>query len=450
MQKIDRKKLARLIDQELVQFQTKTPTSQRLTEQAKSSMPSGVPMPWMSEWHTPYPLFSKSAKGSMLIDVDDNEYIDLCLGDTGAMFGHSPDATAEAVGEHVRQGITTMLPTEAAISVSRELQRRFGLPYWQIAMTATDANRFVIRMSRIITRRPKVLVFNGCYHGTLSESLVKLRDGEVLPRSKININPAFEPSAISQVVEFNDVEALETALAEGDVACVLAEPALTNVGIVLPEEGYHDALRELTRKYQTLLIIDETHTLSAGFGGYTRVHGLQPDFFTVGKAIASGIPVAAYGMTEDVVTRLVEASGGESSAWLGLGGTLSGNQFAVQAMRVTLEKVATEEAFAHMVEQSGRLAEGIRSVIEQFEMPWHAVQLGARVEYMFSPEPYRTGGQAEAGTDRQLDAYTHLYFLNRGILITPFHNMLLVSPQTSAEQVDRFNETFKSLVQDLI
>jgi glutamate-1-semialdehyde 2,1-aminomutase len=308
----------------------------------------------------------------------------------------------------------------------------------------------VIRISRIITQRPKVLVFNGCYHGTLSESLVYLQDGQVLPRGKININPAFEPSAISEVVEFNDVKALENALAEGDVACVLAEPVLTNVGIVLPEEGFHDNLRELTRKYQTLLIIDETHTLSAGFGGYTQEHNLQPDLFTVGKAIASGIPVAAYGMTEEVLARLVEASSGESSAWLGLGGTLSGNQFAIEAMRVTLEQVATEAAFTHMIEHADQLADGIRAVIEEFEVPWHAVQLGARVEYMFSPEPYRNGGEAEAGMDHQLDAYTHLYFLNRDILITPFHNMLLVSPKISSTDVDRFCDVFRALVQDLV
>jgi glutamate-1-semialdehyde 2,1-aminomutase len=450
MQEINRDLLAELIDRELVLFQEKTPKSRRLTEEAKASMPGGVPMPWMSEWHTPYPLFNKKAKGSKLIDVDGNEYLDLCLGDTGSMLGHSPEATANAVGDQVRRGITTMLPSEDSISVSRELQRRFGLPYWQIAMTATDANRFVIRMARLITGRPKVLVFNGCYHGTLSESLVKLEDGKVLPRSDININPAFDPSLISNVVEFNDVEALESALAEGDVACVLAEPVLTNVGIVLPEEGYHDALRELTLKYQTLLIIDETHTLSAGFGGYTREQGLQPDFFTVGKAIASGIPVAAYGMTEEVLSRLMEASEGKSTAWLGLGGTLSGNQFVIHAMRASLEQVATEEAFTHMIGQADRLAAGIRGCIEEFEMPWHAVQLGARVEYMFSPQPYRNGGEAEAGMDHQLDAYTHLYFLNRGILITPFHNMLLVSPQTSAGDVDRFNEVFRSLIQDLL
>jgi glutamate-1-semialdehyde 2,1-aminomutase len=231
MHEINRDKLAELIDRELTLFRVRTPESKRLTEEAKSTMPGGVPMPWMSEWHTPYPLFNKEAQGSMLTDVDGNEYLDLCLGDTGSMLGHSPKATAEAVGNQVRLGITTMLPSEDSIYVSRELQRRFGLPYWQIAMTATDANRFVIRMARLITGRPKVLVFNGCYHGTLSESLVKLEDGKVLPRSDININPAFDPSLISSVVEFNDVEALEMALAKGDVACVLAEPALTNVGI---------------------------------------------------------------------------------------------------------------------------------------------------------------------------------------------------------------------------
>lgn len=450
MHEIDRDKLAFLIEREISLFKERTPQSKHLTEEPKSTMPGGVPMPWMSEWHTPYPLFNKEAKGSKSIDVDGNEYLDLCLGDTGSMLGHSPETTAEAVIDQVRKGITTMLPSEDAIYVSQGLERRFGLPYWQIAMTATDANRFVIRMARLITGRPKVLVFNGCYHGTLSESLVKLEDGMVLPRSDININPAYDPCLISTVVEFNDVEALENALAKGDVACVLTEPALTNVGIVLPEEGYHYALRELTDKYQTLLIIDEAHTLSAGFGGYTREYGLQPDFFTVGKAIASGIPVAAYSMTEEVLQRLVEASQEKSTAWLGLGGTLSGNQFAIHALRVSLEQVATEAAFAHMIEQATRLTNGIRTHIEEYEMPWHAVQLGARVEYRFSPQPYRNGGEAEVGMDHELDAFTHLYTLNRGILITPFHNMLLVSPETSADDIDRFTEVFKSLIQDLI
>lgn len=293
-------RLGELMTRETSLFQERTPRSASLYQEAQEAIFNGVPMPWMSQWNTPHPIFIRYAQGAHITDVDGNRYRDFCLGDTGAMFGHSPEPTAQAVSEQIQKGVTTMLPSEDAAWVGRELGRRFGLPYWQIAMTATDANRFVMRICRTLTKRPKVLVYNHCYHGSLDESLVVLKEGQLTLMSEYDMHPGVPPDAIVRVVEFNDVEGLTQALAYKDVACVLAEPVMTNCGMVMPEEGYHDKLRELTRQYGTYLIIDETHTLSTGPGGYTAAYNLEPDFLTVGKSIAGGIPVAAYGFTTEV------------------------------------------------------------------------------------------------------------------------------------------------------
>lgn len=411
-------------------------------------------MNWMVRWAGPFPVFVARARGAHITDVDGHQYIDFCLGDTGAMLGHSPPAVAEAVKKHIDNGITTMLPTEDSVWVGEELARRFGLPYWQIVMTATDANRFSLRLARVITGRKKILVFNGCYHGSVDEALVWLKDGKVVPGPS-NTGPAIDPAMTTRVVEFNDIPALEKALSHEDVACVLCEPAMTNIGIILPEEGYHDALREITKRYGTLLIFDETHTICTGPGGYTREHGLKPDMLTIGKPIAGGIPAAAYGISEEVAERIqarVAETMRKDASSSGVGGTLSGNALAIAAMRANLEKVMTEEAYERMITLAKRLEKGVKEVIASRELPWHVIRLGARVEYgySFQPRPPRNGSEAAAGEDVELDRLMHLMALNRGILLTPFHYMALVSPETTERDVDRYSEVFAECVDLLI
>jgi glutamate-1-semialdehyde 2,1-aminomutase len=443
---LDRNRLADLLEREERRFVQEHPGSQRLFERGQGALLSGVPMPWMTEWAGPFPVFAASAEGAGFTDVDGNAYVDLCLGDTGAMTGHSPPPTAEAVAERAARGITLMLPTEDASWVAAELGRRFGLPRWQFALTATDANRFALRLARAITERPKVLVYAWCYHGTVDESFAIQVEGETRSRPD-NVGPQVDLATTTRAIEWNDLPALERALEPGDVACVLAEPAMTNAGIVLPDPGYHESLRELTREHGTLLIIDETHTFCAGPGGYTAAGGLDPDLLTIGKAIAGGIPAAAYGMTEEVSERITAYLGGlEASDVGGIGGTLAGNALSLAAARATLESVLTEEAFGHMTEMAERFESGVNRVLASHEVPWNSVRLGCRVEYHFQATPPRNGSEAVEADDRTLGRYMHLHALNRGVLLTPFHNMALMCPATSEADVDRHTEVFEEAV----
>ncbi len=434
--------IQQLLDQELARFEREHPRSQALAEQAKATLLGGVPMHWMVRWPGGFPVFAVEAQGARFRDVDGLEYVDFCLGDTGAMAGHSPEPTVRAVEEQARRGITLMLPSEDALVVGDELARRFGLPRWQFALTATDANRFAIRLARHITGRPKVLVFNWCYHGTVDESFATLDErGRVVPREG-NLGPPVPLDETTRVVEWNDAEALERELGHGDVACVLAEPALTNIGIVPPEPGFHGVLREATRKNGTLLIIDETHTLCAGPGGYTAAHGLEPDVLTVGKSIGGGIACAAYGFSDEVATRIESAIPREESDVGGIGGTLAANVLSLAAMRATLAEVLTDDAFARMIELGERFEAGVQGAIDEHALPWHVTRLGCRVEYLFRAQRPRTGSEAAAGGEPLLDRLVHLWALNRGILLTPFHNMALMSPATTAADVDRHSEVF--------
>jgi glutamate-1-semialdehyde 2,1-aminomutase len=447
---IDRKRLKTLIDNELALFAEKHPQSKKLFEEAKASLHQGVPMNWMNRLAGDFPIFVESAFGAHFKDVDGHDYLDLCLGDTGAMTGHAPPAAVEAITKRLQQGTTFMLPTADALFVGRELQRRFGLPFWQIAMTATDANRFSIRIARHITGRPKVLVFNWCYHGTVDETFAVLQeDGQVGPRSG-NMGPPVNPSVTTKVVEFNDVEALEMALKDRDVACILAEPVMTNIGIVHPQPGYLQKMQDLAKKYGTLLIIDETHTICTGPGGYTKEHGLRPDMLTCGKPIASGIPAAIYGMTLDVAQAITSKTEVNQSDTSGIGGTLSGNALALAAMRVTLEQILTETAYQHTIALAKQFTDGVEAVIKEKKLPWTIQQLGCRAEYWFRESPPVNGAQAAAATDADLDHYMHLYALNRGILMTPFHNMALICPATTADDIDRHTAVFKEAVETLL
>lgn len=446
---LNRKKLTQLLEKEEQFFHKTHPKSYELYQRARRSLQGGVPMLWMIRWAGSFPVFVKEAKGAHFTDVDDNSYLDLCLGDTGAMTGHSPDVTVAAINEQIQKGITLMLPYEDVIWVGEELQRRFGLPYWQFALTATDANRFVLRMARMITGRPKVLVFNYCYHGSVDETFIVL-DEEGTPISRPNnMGPQIDPRETTKVIEFNDIAALETALSARDVAAVLAEPAMTNIGIIHPDPGYHDALRDITKKYGTYLIIDETHTICTGPGGYTASFGLQPDFLTLGKPIAGGVPAAVYGFTEEVNREFIEKLDVDDADVGGIGGTLAGNALSIAAMKATLQNVLTDEFYAKATKLQEQFTAGVEAVIQEFDLPWIVKRLGNRSEYWFKPTPPRNGGEAAAAIDHELDRYMHLFALNRGILMTPFHNMALISPETTQEDVDYHTKVFCEAVQSL-
>ena len=441
-------RVAELFAIERERFADSHPVSRQMHEEAAASMLSGVPMNWMTRWPGDFPVFISEAKGADIVCVDGHQYADLCLGDTGAMTGHSPPATTAAVQRQLDHGITTMLPSEAGTRASRELARRFGVPLWQFTLTATDANRFSIRLARQITGRHKILVHNWCYHGSVDETFATLVDGEVKPRFG-SIGPPVPVSETTRIAEVNDLEGLERELANGDVACVLVEPALTNIGIVLPEPGYHDELRRITREHDVLLIIDETHTFCCGPGGYTGAHGLEPDLVTIGKPIAGGVPAGAYGMSDAVAERVLEQTIWDAADVGGIGGTLAGNLLSLTAIATTLEEVLTDEAFNRMIELGERFENGVADVIREFDLPWTVTRLGCRAEYMFSPTPPRNGSEAAAAFDHDLDALLHLYMLNRGVLMTPFHMMALMSPATTASHVDRHTEALAEAAADL-
>ncbi|WP_353644673.1 aspartate aminotransferase family protein [Mesorhizobium sp. WSM2239] len=408
----------------------------------------GVPMHWMNDWPTPFPILVDRAEGATITDVDGNQLDDFCLGDTGSMFGHSPKPVARAIRRQSRRGLTYMLPSADALAIGPLLAERFGLPHWQIATTASDANRFALRVARAVTGRAKILVFNGCYHGAVDETFVRLEAGRAV--NKPGLAGEFRDlTQATKVVEFNDVEALEQALADKDVACVITEPVLTNSCMVLPEPGFHDALRRLTRGTGTLLLIDETHTISTGPGGYTRRHGLEPDLFVLGKPVAGGVPASIWGMSEDVAARYAAYSREKEPGYSGIGTTLSANPLQFAAMRATLEEVMTEANYAHMEGLAARLERGLAAAIAECALPWHVMRVGARVEFICAPGPLRNGAEAYSAHAPELEAAIHVALVNRGCLIAPFHNMMLVSPATTKRQVDRLIAAFGDIAAEL-
>ena len=402
-------------------------------------------------WPGGFPLYLSGAEGARLADIDGNTYLDFCLGDTGAMAGHSPAAVKQAVAARFGElgGATTMLPTQDAAWVAGELTRRFGPTHWSFTLTATDANRWAIRMARQLTGRRKILVYSYCYHGSVDETFIlATEDG---PRSRAgNVGPPVDPTETTRVCEFNDTVSLERELVHGDVAAVLMEPALTNIGIVLPEPGYLESVRMLTRAHGTLLINDETHTFSAGPGGCTQAWQLQPDMVTIGKSIAGGIPAGAYGLSAELANRILADTAADIIDTGGVGGTLAGNALSVAAMRATLEHVLTDAAFAAMIEVADRYTAGVLDVFASRGLPWTIVQLGARAEHRFCPQPPRTGGESAAAADTDLDEYLHLYLINRGVLLTPFHNMALMCPDTTKDDVDRHTSIFADAADELV
>lgn len=447
----DRGRLADLTRRERATYRGRNPRSAAAYAQAEHLF-GRVPMTWMNLAAGGFPIYLAGAHGAEVSDLDGHTYADFALGDTGAMAGHSPLPTVAAVHRRLVElgGATAMLPTEDAEWVGAELTRRFGPSRWSFALTATDANRWAIRLARAVTGRSKVLVNSYCYHGSVDESLIVAGpDGDGVSRPG-NVGAPVDVTVTSRVAEFNDVAGLEHALDHGDVAAVLMEPALTNIGIVLPEAGYLNAVRRLTHDSGAVLINDETHTLSAGPGGATGAWGLQPDVVTVGKAIGGGIPVAAYGLTSELADRVQSRADLDLVDVGGVGGTLAGNALSMAACRATLEHVLTDEAWVGMTALAGRWTTGVQRIIDEHSLPWSVQQLGARSEYRFSSPAPRTGTESHAATDSELDDYLHVYLANRDVLMTPFHNMALICPQTTAAQVDLHEQVFAAAVAELL
>ena len=447
---IDRMRLSSLIARERHAHRERTPGSRGAYE-ASDHLLGRVPMTWMNKWSGGYPLYLRAARGNRITDVDGHEYIDFALGDTGAMAGHSPAATVAAVERRIGElgGITTMMPSEDAEWVGADLTRRFGVPLWSFTLTATDANRWALRLGRLITGRPRILAFSYCYHGAVDETLVVTgADGSAEFREG-NVGPAVPIAQTTRVAEFNDLASVERELARGDVAVLITEPALTNIGIVLPEPGFLQGVRDLCTKYGTLLLIDETHTISAGPGGCTAAWDLEPDIFVIGKSIGGGIPSGAYGITREIADRIAHHPEADLEDVGGVGGTLAGNVLSTAAMRATLEHVLTDAAFTHMIDLATRFREGVEKTLADSAVPWTIAQLGARAEYRFTSPAPRTGSESAAAHDGDLEEYLHLYMSNRGVLLTPFHNMALMCPETSAADVDRHTELFAAAITEL-
>jgi glutamate-1-semialdehyde 2,1-aminomutase len=448
---IDRARLSALTDRERATFADRHPRSAAAYARA-GHLFGRVPMTWMNKNAAGFPLYADRARGARLTDIDGHEYVDFCLGDTAAMAGHSPEPVVAAVAHRLADlgGASTMLPTEDAELVGAELSRRFGLPAWSFALTATDANRWAIRLLRAVSGRPRILVNSYCYHGSVDESLIVVGpDGR--PRSREgNVGAPSDVTETSRVAEFNDLDGLARELAYGDAAAVLMEPALTNIGIVLPEPGYLDGVRALTRRHGTYLINDETHTFSAGPGGATAAWGLAPDVVTIGKAIGGGVPVGAYGLSADLAAALIGRDDLDLVDMGGVGGTLAGNPVSMAATRATLEQVLTDAAFAGMIEVATGLADGTRAIIDRHGLPWSVAQVGARMEFRFAAPAPRTGTASAAAADPELEDFLHVYLANRGILLTPFHNMALTCPRTTADDVARYHEALDAALGTLV
>lgn len=438
----------KMIAAERVRFADSRPASAEQARRARAHWHRGVPFHWMLDWGTPFPLFVREATGARLWDLDGEAFDDFCLGDTGAMFGHSPPPVADAIARQAARGLTAMLPGEDVVAAGAALCAMFGLPWWQVTSSASEANRAVIRWCRGITGRTKILVFNGCYHGAVDDVFVDLRHGVPELRRSL-VGQVYDVREHTRVIEFNDLEALKKALAPGDVAAILTEPALTNVGMVLPEPGYLDAMRDLTRRHGTLLVFDETHTISTGYGGYSRTVGPSPDMFVLGKPVAGGVPAAVYGFTDDVAGRMERVRAAGESGHSGIGTTLSANPLAMAAMRAALEQVITPKAYDHMIPLAAQLECQTRSVIEAHGLGWQVTRVGARGEFICADTLPRNGSEARAAMQGPLEQAIHLFLINRGVLIAPFHNMTLVCTATRQDQVDRLTNTLDDCLQTL-
>ncbi len=424
------------------------PTSLTLSKRANAHFLYGVPMHWMNDWGTPVPLFVEQALGAHFTCADGIDYSDFCLGDTGAMFGHSPPAVAKAITNQASKGFTAMLPSTLAPNAGEALSDFFGLSYWQLATTATDANRFVLRWARAVSNRKKVLVFDGCYHGTVDDTMLDMLDGKAVNRTSL-LGQVQDLTLHSISVPFNDIAAVERALAKGDIAALLTEPALTNCGMVLPNVGFIEALRALCTQFGTLLILDETHTISTARGGWAKANHVIPDFLVVGKPIAGGLPAAAYGFSSEMANRMKAAKDSAPAGHSGIGTTLSGNMMTLATIHATLTEVATESAYQHMLALASLLEQQLTASIKSHNLAWNISRMGARLELQFCATPPSNAAEAREAQNVTLESAIHLYLLNRGVLLTPFHNMMLMSPATTQTDIARLIQIFNNCLEVL-
>ncbi len=445
---IPRSRLEDVARREADRYSAARPRTQAALVRGAGAFLDAVPMHWMKDWPMPFPMLVEHAKAAELADIDGNALDDFCLGDTGSMFGHSPDPVAKAIRAQAENGLTYMLPTETALEAGRLLTERFGDFAWQIATTATDANRFALRVARAVTGKPKVLVFNGCYHGTVDDAMVECQDGQTVTRPGL-VGQVEDLTLVAACAEFNDLASVEAQLATSQIAAILTEPVMTNSCMVLPEDGFHEGLRALATRYGALLIIDETHTISSGLGGYTRVHGLSPDIFVVGKCVAGGVPTAAWGLKPELAEAYLVYSRTRPAGHSGMGTTLSANPMQFASLVATLSEVMTPEAYARMEAGAERLADGLARVITAHGAPWHVVRVGARVEFICAPGPLKNGTEAATAHVHEVESVLHTALLNRGCLIAPFHNMMLVSPVTTQYQIDRLIAGFDDIMNEL-
>ncbi len=443
-------RLGALMQQERERFVALHPQSMALAQASATHFLFGVPLHWMRDWPSPATLFVCRAQGATLECADGHTYADFCLGDTGAMFGHSPAPVAQAIAVQARQGLTCMLPATTAPQVGELLAQVFGLPFWQLALTASDANRFVLRWARAITQRPQLLVFDGCYHGAVDDTLVDLdpASGATLPRQSV-LGQVHNHHQFTRVVPFNHLEALEEALADRQVAALLAEPALTNFGLVPPDEGFWPAARELCRRYGTLLVMDETHTLSSAPGGYAHANGLEPDFLVAGKAVAGGLPCAIYGFSARVAQQMQEAKNAAPEGHSGIGTTLTANALTLAALHAALTHLHHSNTYDRMLAGARQLEQGLMVRMARHRLPWTVTRMGARMELQFMPRTPRHAQDVRDFGQPSLEQFTHLFMLNRGVLLTPFHSMMLVSPDTGAAQIERLLSVFDTLTDQL-
>lgn len=407
-----------------------------------------VPFHWMKDWPSPVPIVAASAKDATLTSIDNRTYDDFCLGDTASLFGHSPPALAAALAKQASEGLSYMLPTQRGAALSQRLAAMFALPQWQVTTTASEANRAVIRWCRGISGRSKILTFNGAYHGAVDDAFINLKGGVPKMRASL-IGQVHDLRDTTTAIEFNDEAALTEALRAGDIACVLAEPVMTNVGMVRDAPGFLRTLRTLCDETGTLLVFDETHTISSGYGGHGVTHGPTPDLMVVGKSIGGGVPCAVYGFSAEVAERMAALNASRPAGHSGIGTTLSANALAITAMDAMLSDVITPAAYDHMLRDAARLVVGLEQEIASADLDWHVTQVGARVEFLTCPTPPRNGGEAKAAMHPELEAAIHLFLANRGILLAPFHNMMLVSPVTSDDQIDRLVGAFADCVRAL-
>jgi glutamate-1-semialdehyde 2,1-aminomutase len=448
---IDLPCVRKLEEAENVRFAAERPRSMALQEKARRSMPRGVPMAWMDDLYDHPPVWVSHGNGSGFTDIDGHTYLDMYVADMSAFCGHAPRPVIDAVARRIKLGNQFLLPSEDAVAVAEHLTDRYGLPKWQFTLSATQANTEVIRLARELTGREIVLMFDGKYHGEGDATLVIQEGGEVAPESR-GLPPGV--AAQARIVQFNDVAALEEALNPRDAALVLAEPAMTNAGFLLPQPGYHEELRRATRNTGTLLAIDETHTLVCAYGGLAQAWGLEPDFLTLGKALAAGVPLAAYGMRDEIASLIAppEESRTVSGAFVdevATGGTLFANALSMAAGRAALLDVLTEEAFERTASLGERMATGLRMAIRGAGLPWSVAQYGAHASYFFAPEPPTDGAGSRSADDPGLRALIRVFMANRGVWESGWWLGPTVSVAHGAEDVHRYLELFEEFLTEV-